>query len=122
MNIAQIQKRIEMIDKLEDENRISKETLKQEMDNDDEYTRVNGEAKEALSRKKRVKDQILAKDQNQQIIDQIKANNEEIATLKEILSTELVEVYQIGKTDEIQDSTGETRKFKLVAKISTKKL
>jgi hypothetical protein len=121
MNISQIQKRIDQIDKLELENKTSQDFLKGELENDESYVDTDMKSKEAAKNKKRVKDEILNREANKEMSAKIKDNAEEILTLKEILSLELMQLYQSSKTDFVEDSTGEQRKFKLVAKLLPKK-
>jgi hypothetical protein len=120
MDIATIRKRMQMIDDLEEENKKSKELLKGALDNDSEYAIAAREAKEALSRRRRIKERIMEEPDNKKVSEDIKANKEEIETLREILSTELVEYYAKEKTDQIEDSSGAQRKFKLIVKFLPK--
>lgn len=117
MEIAAIQRRIETIENLEKEIRTTKEMLKAELENEPEYLKTTGEAKEAAAKKKMLREEILTRGTNQKMVDDIKANTEEMKTLKEILSAELMEVYQKDKTDMIPDAYGHTRKFKILVKL-----
>jgi len=121
MDLANIQKRIEQIDNFSEENKISKGMLKAELENDTEYLESLEEIKAALAKRKRLREEILAKPENQKLIASIKDNTEELTTLKDILSLELMQVYEEEKTDQVTDSFGETRKFKLMAKLTPKK-
>ena len=109
-----------MIDDLDEENKKSKELLKSALDNDTEYEQVAREAKEVLSKRRRIKEKIMEEPGNKKVSEDIKANKEEIETLQEILSAELVEYYTKNKTDQIEDSSGVQRKFKLVVKFLPK--
>ena len=117
MEISTIRNRIKMIEELEEENRASKELLKSVLENDATYTEAAREAKEALSKRKRIKDEICSQSENEKVVEDIKANKEEIDTLQEILSAELAEYYTKEKTDEIEDSSGAKRKFKITVKL-----
>ena len=120
MEISTIRKRISMIEELEEENKKSKELLKSALENDAEYEEAAREAKEVLSKRRRIKERIIEEPGNKKVVEDIKANKEEIDTLQEILSLELVEYYSKEKTDQIEDSNGEQRKFKLVVKLLPK--
>ncbi len=120
MNVSTIQKRIGMIQKLQGETKIAKDTLKQALEADPRYAEAAREAKEAASRKKLMKDQILAAPEHQAIQEDIKVNGEEIATLQEILNTELADYYYKSGKSEIEDESGTPVKFKLVAKLFPK--
>ena len=114
-----IRTRMSEIDDLESENKKAKELIKSQLENDEAYQEALQKSKEALKEKKMLKDSVLAESQN--VIEDIKANNEEISTLKEILSAELVEYHTEKKTDEIKDGKGEVRKFKIIVRIEPKK-
>lgn len=121
MDLATIQKRIEMMEKYEAEIRNAREMLQGELENSPEYLQAEEAAKEAINNKKKIKEEIIALGPNQKLVGDIKANTEEISVLKEILSAELIQVYQENKSDEITDADGEPRKFKLSVKLLPKK-
>jgi hypothetical protein len=121
MNIPEIQKRIELLDKLVNENKISNEMLKSELETDPEYNEANSTWKELNTKKKRIKETILATGSNKELVDKIKENQEEINAAKEILAQELMQVYQTSKSNEIEDATGQIRKFKLNCHLSSGK-
>ncbi len=116
MDISTIQKRIGQLEKLEEEVRVAREMLKGELENEELYLQANEEVKATVTKRKQVKDEILGKGPNQKILTEIKENQEEITTLKEILSAELMEFYQQNQTDEIAD-----RKFKINVRLLPKK-
>lgn len=116
VDIAMIQKRIDQLEKLKEEVKISKEMLKGELENDLSYLETVEEVKAAVQKRKQIKDELLGKGPNQEVVANIKNNLEEIATLNEILSAELMQVYQENQTDEVAN-----RKFKITAKLMPKK-
>lgn len=118
MELSTIQNRIKMIEELENENKISKDLLKSELENSGEYQAAATRAKEAQGKKRREKELVMAQSECEKIVSDIKANNEEISTLKEILSTELADYYQKNKTDQIIGHDGKQRKFKIIARLS----
>lgn len=122
MDLSTIQKRIELIDKLTEENRVSSEMLKSELETDPDYSQVQSQWKELNSKKKRLKDELLSKGSNQELSEKIKENKEEISVNKEILSEELISLYQTSKTNEVYDTSGQMRKFKLSVSLSSKRL
>lgn len=122
MDITNIQKRIDQIDKLEVETKTLADYLKSELENDPIYIEADQKAKETTTNKKKIKDQILARQTNQEQLVKIKESAEEISTLKEILSAELMDFYQESKSDFLPGANGEApRKFKLSAKLFPKK-
>jgi chaperonin GroEL (HSP60 family) len=116
MEVATIQKRIDELEKLEEEVRVAREMLKGELENEEDYNEAADVVKEATAKRKTIKDQILARGPNQKILTEIKENQEEITTLKEILSAELMEFYNQNQTDEFAD-----RKFKVLVRLLPKK-
>jgi len=117
MELSTIQRRIGMIRKLEEEIKIAKETLKQSLEDDQSYVAANTTAKEAANKKKVIKDQIWNQDSNRALLEDVKVNTEEIATLQEILNAELIDYARANNTDEIQDESGNTIKFKMFVKL-----
>ena len=115
-DLTTIQKRIDQLEKLQDEVKISKEMLKGELENDLTYLEAAEEAKALAQKKKQIRDQILGTGPNQEVLANIKNNAEEMSTLKEILSAELMQFYQESQTDEIAN-----RKFVVSAKLLPKK-
>lgn len=121
MDLAIVRQRIRQIEDYENQNKISRETLKNELDNEPTYEESVLKAKEAILEKRKIKDEIFARKENQEVTAQIKENMEEIKMMKEILSAELAELFREKQVDEIEDEDGDTRKFKLVAKVMPKK-
>lgn len=117
MDLEQIKKRIQLIEKYKKEIKTAKELLKSELDNDSNYQTALEKANEAGTDKKRIKNEIMGLPQNEKILWEIKENQEEITILEEALSQELVDFYSKEKKDEIQDSNGQMRKFKIVVKL-----
>lgn len=122
MEISQIQKRIEIIDKLTEENRYSQEMLRSELECDADYMDAVAKAKEINAKKKRLKEAIYEKGSNKELVEKIKENKEEISANKEILSHDLAKLYITGNTNEIQDNSGDNRKFKISITLSPKRL
>ena len=117
MEISSIQKRITSIEKLEAENKISKEMLKAELENDPGYMNARDTVKTATLRKKEEKERVMSSAPNTEIEDKIKENQEEITTQKEILTAELIDHYRKHNSDEIPDATGHIRRFKVSATL-----
>ena len=115
MDIEMILKRIGQLEKLQEEVKINKDMLKGELENDLKYLEVVEEVKAAVQKRKQIKDEILGTGPNQEVVANIKNENEEISTLKEILTAELVAHFQENQTDEIAG-----RKFKLNARLLPK--
>lgn len=121
MELATIQKRISELEKLQEEVKIAREMLKGELENDQNYLEAVEQVKAMVQKRKQIKDEILALGPNQEVVANIKTNQEEISTLRDILSAELTEIFQENDTDEIADETGATRKFVVLAKLLPKR-
>jgi hypothetical protein len=121
MDVATIQKRIDQLEKLNEEVRINKEMLKGELENEPAYLEASEEVKGVTQKRKQIKDEILGKGPNQEVLANIKSSMEEITTLRDILSAELTEYYQENNSDEIIDASGIARKFKISVKLMPKK-
>ncbi len=113
-------RRISMIEKYKAEIKIAKETLKAALEESPEYEAAVTEVQAATQKKKHLKDQIWASADHQTLLWKIKENQEEIAALEEILTTELMQLYQANQIDEVADENGEPRKFKVTAKLLPK--
>ena len=121
MDLSIIRERMQQLETLKDENKIARESLKNELENDTDYLACCEELRAVLDKRKRIREAIWAKTETQKIVADIKENNEEIGSLQDILSVELMEYYSEKKVDEIEDSSGEQRKFKVTVKILPKK-
>jgi predicted RNase H-like nuclease (RuvC/YqgF family) len=121
METVSVAKRIEMLERLTEEVRACREMLKSELESNPQYVEAFEEAKEVVSKKKRIKDEILSTGPNQKLVSEMKDNLEEISTLKEILNQELIDLWEKEKTDEIADPSGGTRKFVVTVKLMPKK-
>lgn len=121
MDTATIQKRIELLEKHEEELRTARDMIQGELENSAEYQEAVEEAKELLTKRKRIKEEILSSGPNQKLVSEVKENTEEIKTLREILSAELMQYYQKENVDEVIDSHGNPRKFKVVVKLAPKR-
>ncbi|MEK7183968.1 MAG: hypothetical protein AAB701_00400 [Patescibacteria group bacterium] len=113
-------RRISLIEKYKAEIKIAKETLKSALDDSPEYEAATVEAKAAMQKKKQIKDQLWASNDYQAQLWKIKENQEEIAALEEILTAELMQLYQTKNIDEVADENGEPRKFKVTVKLLPK--
>lgn len=119
-NGTPLPRRIALLEKYKEENRIARETLKAALEDSPDYEAAASEAKAAAQKKKQIKDQLWSTPDNQALLQKIKENQEEIATLEEILNTELMDFYQRENVDEIPDESGEPRKFKVSVKLLPK--
>ncbi len=120
MEKSEIQQRLQKIDELNEHIKVAKDMLKDVLDNDSLYGEVEEEAKAARDKKKQLVNDIYNQPENRKIVDEIKADREEITTLKEILSEELIEYRNQHKTETIEGLDGQVRIFKFSVKLSPK--
>jgi len=120
MDLEQTKKRIEAIENLQREIREAKEMLKEELEADPGYREIADEANEITTKKKKIKAELENSGSNKKLLETIKENSEEISTLKEILSAELMQIYTEQKADEITDANGNVRKIQVQARLKSK--
>lgn len=113
MDIGSIQKRITSIEELREQMKVAQEAIKNALDNDSMYQDIVKQAKEVNLKKKKIRDDIVNQAENREFVEKIKDVKEEISTLEELLSYELVEYSQQNNTDMIQGNDGFVRKFKI---------
>lgn len=121
MDLSILRERIGQLETFKNENKIAREALKNELENDIDYLAVCEELEAVMDKRKRIREAIWAKAETQKLISDIKENREELSTLEEILSSELMEYYSVKKINEIEDADGEQRKFKLSVRLAPKK-
>lgn len=117
MDITSMQKRISSIEGLRGEVKTAQEAIKNALENDSTYQEAVREAKEINTKKKRLKDDILNQAENREFVEKIKDLKDEISTLEELLSYELMEYSRANNTDIIQGHDGMVRKFKIVVRL-----
>jgi hypothetical protein len=121
MDLSIIRERMEQLENFKKENKVARQALLNELENDTDYLAVCEEMKALQDKRKRIKEAIWAKTETQKLISDIKENSDEVGTLEEILSLELMDYYSERKTTEIEDNEGQPRKFKLSVKLVPKK-
>lgn len=120
MDRQQIIERLKKLDDLGGKIKVAKDMLADALDNDAMYQEVEDEAKQASDKKKKLTNEIYNLPENRKAVDEIKTAREEIATLKEILSEELIEYRNQHKTESIEGPDGQMRIFKFSVKLSAK--
>lgn len=120
MDRQQIIERLQKLDDLNGKIKVAKEMLADALDNDATYQEVEDVAKQASDKKKKLTNEIYNLPENRKAVDEVKVAREEIATLKEILSEELIEYRNQHKTESIEGPDGQMRVFKFSVKLSAK--
>ena len=120
MDRQQIIERLQKLDDLNGEVKVAKQMLKDALENDPLYQEINEASTEARTKKKNLVNDIYNLPENSKIVENIKVSREEISTLKEILSEELIEYRNQHKTESIEGPDGQMRIFKFSVRLSPK--
>jgi hypothetical protein len=113
MDINSIKKRIASIEELKEGMKVAQEAIKNALENDPLYKEAVEDAKGINAKKKKLREDVLNQSENREFVEKIRDTKEEISTLEELLSYELVEYSQTNNTDMIQGDDGLVRKFKI---------
>lgn len=117
MSLETIQKRIEQLDKAQEQLRIIKVTLDDALKEDDKFQELDAQLRDLTMQKKRVRDEILGQQAYQEAMAKMKDIKEEIVDTSDILNHELLEWRQTNNTEEIIGSDGTTRKLKVSVRL-----
>lgn len=122
MDSAAISKRIELLEKSENEYKIKKEMLDNSLRNDEELIDLEEKTKEAKRRLTAQKQALLNEPENRKILADLKDLALEIKETKQLLGDELVAYFMKNNTLEYVDASGHKRPFRVSAKfVSGKK-
>lgn len=117
MSLETIQKRIEQLEKAQEQMRIIKVTLDDALKEDDKFQEIDAQLRDLTMQKKRVRDEVLSQQTYQEVMAKLKDIKEEIADTTDILNHELLEWRQTHNTEEIIGSDGTTRKLKVSIRL-----
>lgn len=112
-----VQRRIQIIEELKEELKELRRHKKDILENNDEYEELKEKAKLVKDQEKTKKKQILDDPAYQAIIDQMKEARAEIRDQKDVLSQELLELYEQEGVTEIEDPEGNVKKLKFNVKL-----
>ena len=116
-NVELIKKRIEALEKEQEEASCLKEMLKGELEASEEYLKASEEVKAATQKRKQIKDEILSK--FQPTIKELEEHKEEISTLCEILDAELKGYWVADPINNEQINTNKgIRRINISAKVA----
>jgi len=118
---AIISRKLEAIEELKGRARVYQDQLKSVVDNDVQMAEVEAKAEEALKSIKERQAQIREMPEIKNLKMQMKETSEEIKDIQEGLNEHLVSLYKLTGTQEFQTLAGETRSFKLLARILPRK-
>lgn len=112
-----VKRRIQIIDELSEELKELRSHKKDILENDDDYEEIKEKAKLVKDQEKAKKQQVLDDPSYQAIMDQMKEIRAEIRDQKDVLSQELLELYEEEGLTEIEDQNGNWKKLKFNVKL-----
>ncbi|HLC93821.1 MAG TPA: hypothetical protein VJG85_02280 [Patescibacteria group bacterium] len=117
MNTDSINKRMKIIDDLQEELNKIKALYDETLENDAGFQTVQEEVAKVREEYKEKQNKILSNSSYSVIAQQIKDKRQEIKEHKEALSQELVEYYRENGTTEIEDSEGNVKRMKFSVRL-----
>ena len=120
MNIDMINKRLEIIQELQNELNKLRTHYEETLENDPQFQKIQQEeedVKKESSASKEKKEKVLSTPSYKAIADQIKEKRTEMKEHKEALSQELVDYYRENGTLEIEDPEGNVKRMKFSVKL-----
>lgn len=117
MSLQTIQKRIEQLDKAQEQLRVIKVTLDDALKEDAKFQEIDAQLRDLSLQKKHVRDEILSQQTYQTVMAKMKDIKEEIVDTMEILNHELLEWRHTNNTEEIIGSDGTTRRLKVSIRL-----
>jgi hypothetical protein len=121
MSNIQIEKRLEMLEKAEQEYKTQKEMLNDALANDSELVELDEKLKEAKRRHLAQKEAVLNEPEYRKIQEKMKDTAIEIKDTKKLLADELVAYFMESKSFEYIDGKGHKRRIQVSAKFASGK-
>jgi thermostable 8-oxoguanine DNA glycosylase len=118
MSNASIEKRMEMLEKAEQEYKTQKEMLNDAMANDGESVELDEKLKEAKRRYQAQKEAVMNEPENRKLLEKMKDTAIEIKDTKKLLADELVAYCLEHKSFDYVDGNGRKRHIAVSAKFS----
>lgn len=118
MDIASIQKRIEIIEQLQKELKTVAEMLKDGLQNDLTLQKAEEAKSRMVEESKVAKNKALERSDIKKLINDIKEKKDEIKEAQDTLSLELIEYYRQNSLLTIEDANGNVREMKFSVKLS----
>ena len=117
MDPAAIQKRLEMLEKAENEYKTKKEMLQQSLQNDEELIALEDKMKESKTRYNAQKQALMNEPENRKLEADLKDIALEIKETKQLLGDELLAYFIKNNSLEYVDPSGQKRRFKVSARF-----
>lgn len=118
MSNVQIEKRLELLEKAEQEYKTKKEMLADAFANDGELVELEEKMKEAKRRYQAQKEAVSNEPENRKILEKMKDTALEIKDTKKLLADELVAYFMESKSFEYLDGKGRKRRIAVTAKFA----
>lgn len=118
MSQASIEKRLELLEKAEQEYKTHKEMLADALANDSELVELEEKAKDAKRRFTAQKEALMNEPENQKIQEKMKDVATEIKETKKLLGDELIAYFMANNTMEYVDGKGNKRRIAVSAKFA----
>ena len=115
MDQASIDKRLEMLDKSQEEFKTKKQMLQDSLLNDEELVALDDKMKDAKTRYTAHKNALLNEPENRKLQADLKDLAQEIKDTKQLLGDELLAYFMKNNTLEYQDAMGQKRRFAVSA-------
>ena len=117
MDTAMIQKRLKIVEDLEQELRKLKDTYDESLEGDAGYQKVQEEITKVKDESKEKQEKILASTSYKAILDEMKEKRIELKEAKEVLSQELVDYYRASGEPKIEDADGNVKRMKFSVRL-----
>lgn len=114
---ADIEKRLELLEKSEAEYKARKEMLDDALKQDPELTELEEKAKDAKKRHNAAKEALMNEPENRKQLEQMKELAQEIKDTKKLLGDELLAYFMKNNELEYVDSAGNKRRISVSAKF-----
>jgi CRISPR/Cas system-associated exonuclease Cas4 (RecB family) len=118
MSIAQIEKRLELLEKAEAEYKTQREMLADAMANDSELVELEEKMREAKRRHLMQKEAVMNEPENRKIAEKMKDTAIEIKDTKKLLADELVAYFMKNQSFEYVSDSGLKRRIAVTAKFA----
>lgn len=112
-----IKRKILQIEELKDTGRTYKEMIDSYLENDEEYSRLDLQAKEAAKAKNAKKKNLLELNEIKSTADKYKENQLELKEIRQSLSNDLNQFQKLSGASEIELEAGDLRQIVYVAKL-----
>lgn len=119
MSIETINKRLKILEDLQEELNKASAVLEETLEDDPAYQKFQEEKAKATEEQKEKKDKVMSRETVKHLDDELKELRKEIKENKEILAAELADYYKETGTLEISVADGDVKRIVFSAKLVT---